>query len=56
MLAPPQFARSRRAQVSQKIEKPQFSRRYFGFEGLKKCNEDLLDIPSYGEPLGEAIL
>ena len=25
-------------------------------EGLKKCNEDLLNVPSYGKPLGEAIL
>jgi len=25
-------------------------------EGLKKCEEDLLDVPSYSEPLGEAIL
>jgi len=25
-------------------------------EGLKKCEEELLDVPSYGEPLGEAIL
>jgi len=25
-------------------------------EGLKNCEEDLLDVPSYGEPLGEAIL
>jgi len=25
-------------------------------EGLKKCKEDLLDVPSYGKPLGEAIL
>ena len=25
-------------------------------EGLKKCEEDLLDVPSYGEPFGEVIL
>ena len=25
-------------------------------EDLKKSEEDLLDVPSYGEPLGEAIL
>ena len=26
------------------------------FEGLKKCEEDLLDVPSYGELFGEVIL
>jgi len=25
-------------------------------EGLKKCEEDLLDVPSYSELFGEAIL
>ena len=25
-------------------------------EGLKKCEGDLLDVPSYGELLGEVIL
>ena len=25
-------------------------------EGLTKCEDDLLDVPSYGKPLGKAIL
>ena len=29
---------------------------FWMLEGLKKYKEDLLDVPSYGEPLGEAIL